>query len=317
MGGPIDPIFAGMPRSGVWPADPAEPVPSPTTLFPPERHAGGNGLAADRAAAADRVAAGDRAEAAARASHAPSPTSTDGASGYGEALAAAGAAGAAMSSADPSSSDHPGPGFWDDLPGDEAPAPAPAAPTLDLAIPREPGPPAGLDPGTILDAGEAALASGDYASAALHLGLVVRVAPSIAPAVLAAIGETPDAGLQMVRGDAYRVLGRELDARRAYELAMSSAGAPSPSSGVDPSQAEGVPGDPSWPVASIWPVGPPGPATPAVASDDAEPPPFLKARPWSTRLDPPETRTRPEDRCLASTRRLTASTTTTHSPGRP
>ncbi len=93
----------------------------------------------------------------------------------------------------------------------------------------------------------------------------MRVAPSIAPAVLAAIGETPDAGLQMVRGDAYRVLGRELDARRAYELAMSSAGAPSPSSGVDPSQAEGVPGGPSWPVASIWPVGPPGPATPAVA----------------------------------------------------
>ncbi len=282
MGGPIDPIFAGMPRSGVWPADPAEPVPSPTTLFPPERHAGGNGLAAERAAAADRVAAGDRAEAAARASHDPAPFGRDGEAAHGEALAATGAA---MTPAGPASSDHLGPGFWDDLPGDEAPTTA--APTPDLAIPREPGPPAGLDPGTILDAGEAALAAGDYASAALHLGLVVRVAPSIAPAVLAAIGDTPDAGLQMVRGDAYRVLGRELDARRAYELAMSSAGAPPPSSGVDPSHPGGSPGDPSWPVASIWPVGLAGPAAPADASGEAEPPPFLKARPWSRRLDPP------------------------------
>ena len=78
-------------------------------------------------------------------------------------------------------------------------------------------------PRPILDAGEAALAAGDYASAALHLGLAVRVAPELAPVILEAIGDTPDAGLQMVRGDAYRAVGRETDARRAYEAAMAAA----------------------------------------------------------------------------------------------
>jgi hypothetical protein len=92
----------------------------------------------------------------------------------------------------------------------------------------------------------------------------------------------------MVRGDAYRVLGREVDARRAYELAMSSAATAPPSPDVDPSQPGSSPGDPSWPVASIWPVGLPEPTIRADAPDDVEPPPFLKARPWSTRLDPPE-----------------------------
>ena len=61
-------------------------------------------------------------------------------------------------------------------------------------------------------------------SSSLHLGLAVRVAPSIAPVILEAIGDIPDAGLQMVRGDAYRAVGRETDARRAYEAAMAASG---------------------------------------------------------------------------------------------
>ncbi len=55
--GPIDPVFAGMPRSAVWPADPAEPVPSPATLFPPDRaaHPGDGDAPVTDAAAEDDV----------------------------------------------------------------------------------------------------------------------------------------------------------------------------------------------------------------------------------------------------------------------
>ena len=41
LDGPIDPVFAGMPRSAVWPADAAEPPPTAATLFRPR--AGGRG----------------------------------------------------------------------------------------------------------------------------------------------------------------------------------------------------------------------------------------------------------------------------------
>ena len=179
---PIDAVFAGMPRSGVWPADPAEPVPSPTTLFPPDRGSGQNGADAD-ASARWVLPAVDPAVVAAMAA-APAPE----------------------------------PGFWD------IPVVAPGDDTT--SVPAASSAPTGLEPRLILDAGEAALAAGDLAGAALHLGLAVRVAPSIAPVVLEAIGETPDAGLQMVRGDAYRAVGRETDARRAYEAAIRIASSP-------------------------------------------------------------------------------------------
>ncbi len=188
MDGPIDPIFAGMPRSGVWPGDPAEPVPIPATLFPPDRVAGSN---------ADPDAGG--------------PTFV---------LPPADPEDAAAGRAIPGPNDQE-PGFWPLVEVAEATAAATGAPVF--APP--PMPPEGLDAAAILDAGEAALAAGDMAGAALHLGLVVRVAPSTAPAILDVIGDTPDAGLQMVRGDALRAIGREGDARDAYAIAMAAAGA--------------------------------------------------------------------------------------------
>ena len=195
MGGPIDPIFAGMPRSGVWPADPAEPVPSPTTLFPPERTTGS-------------IVSGPDTEVA--------PTA--------DPVAAAATARVVAASSDASGADQE-PGFWDlpvaDPAATAAAAAAAAVVAADPNASLEPAPVSGLDAIAILDAGEAALAAGDLAGAALHLGLAVRVSPAIAPAILEAIGETPDAGLQMVRGDAYRAVGRETDARRAYAAAMA------------------------------------------------------------------------------------------------
>jgi hypothetical protein len=57
---------------------------------------------------------------------------------------------------------------------------------------------------------------GDAPTAALHLGLALRLAPSVAPAVLDALGESQARELAFVRGDAYRLLGREREARAAY-----------------------------------------------------------------------------------------------------
>jgi hypothetical protein len=241
-----------MPRSGVWPADPAEPVPSPTTLFPTDRSMPGHVLTTE---ATRRATATSAAAAAAASGDKASAT----APGAGAAHAGAGLAAPMPTGTATLSTDHAGPGFWDDLPGEEPQATG-SAPPADLALPREPGPPGGLDPAAILDAGEAALVAGDYATAALHLGLVVRVSPAIAPAVLAAIGDTPDAGLQMVRGDAYRVLGREVDARRAYEAAMAAA-----------------PGSPAAHAVDDLP----GPGTPSgEQADDVDLPPFLTGRLW-------------------------------------
>lgn len=165
--GSIDAIFAGMPRSNVWPPDADEPPPAAPTLFdrgpepeaPPERVA----LAPERPAT--DPAAGP-----------PTPT---------------------------------GPvtlGFWD---ADEAPDPGP----IDLP-----------DPALELEAGRAALVAGSLDQAALRFGIALRLAPSLALAVLEATAGARGPALAMVRGDAYRLAGHETDAREAY--AVASQGGP-------------------------------------------------------------------------------------------
>jgi hypothetical protein len=86
-----------------------------------------------------------------------------------------------------------------------------------------------------LDLGRAALATGDLAAAALQLGLVLRLTPTLAPAVVTLLADRHDPALAFIRGDAYRLLGRELEARRAYADAV-----PRPSS-PDPDRPEGDP----------------------------------------------------------------------------
>ena len=187
--GAIDPVFAGMPRSSVWPSDPAEPVPSPTTLFPPERT--DSVIEADREGAA-HSAAEDRVMAEAV---------------IAEAAAAADASAASI-----------GPGLWD---LEEAAAAAAAA-----AAPDIPSTPPELEPSALFDAGRTALEAGDHPTAAVNLGLVVRMTPGLAPAILSLIGDPTDAGLLLVQGDAYRAIGHEFEATRAYAAARSAASTP-------------------------------------------------------------------------------------------
>jgi hypothetical protein len=158
--GSIDAIFAGMPRSGVWPGDADEPPASAPTLFDraPEEPAQPGAIVPDAP---------------------PTPT--------------------------PAPASPPVPttlGFWDDDAVDPGPAELP-------------------DPALELEAARSALVAGALPEAALRFGLALRLAPALAPAVLEATAGARDPILIMVRGDAYRLAGAEMDAREAYAIAAS------------------------------------------------------------------------------------------------
>lgn len=68
----------------------------------------------------------------------------------------------------------------------------------------------------------------DRGRAAVELSIVLRSEPSLAPAVLELLGKSPDppasrsaAALEIVRGDAYRLIGRPREAEQAYGRAIS------------------------------------------------------------------------------------------------
>jgi hypothetical protein len=205
--GSIDAIFAGMPRSPAWPPDPAAPPPSPTTMFD-SPHPGRGTAGRPARSVASPVA---------REAAAPPKESQD---VPGQAVSETGA------------------GLWDEDLAAAAEAEAESAAAVDASLPTG---------DEALDTGRDLLASGDTAGAALQLSLVLRIAPALAPAVIDLLGDQQDAGLAFVRGDAYRLVGRELDARRAYADAARPADAsgsaepPSSDGQPDPSSSEGDP----------------------------------------------------------------------------
>lgn len=215
--GSIDLLFAGMPRAAVWPPDAAAPPPSPTTMFDPPRRAPSvvhRHPMPHGEAAADAPAPGVMGEA-------PVEPSGD---------------------ADASTI-----GLW------EATAAAPGADVApDLATDVEAGGEAD-DPGdlpvgdTELGLGRAALDAGDGDEAAFRLGLVLRVSPALAPAVLDLVQGRTERGMTLVRGDAYRLVGREIEARRAFAEAAHGGSwpPPAPDSSTDPSTDPTPEGDPA------------------------------------------------------------------------
>ena len=78
------------------------------------------------------------------------------------------------------------------------------------------------DPQLALEAGRTALGDGRIAAGALHLALALRLAPALAPAVLDALAPYDAPELALVKGDAYRLVGHERDARLAFAEAASS-----------------------------------------------------------------------------------------------
>jgi tetratricopeptide (TPR) repeat protein len=191
--GSIDALFAGMPRSAVWPADAAEPPPTAGTLFhqepgpAPNRRAGDvdPGVVAARATSADE-----------RRGSTVATTLTL--------------------------------GFWDADRGTAAPV---------AALP---------DPGSELEAARAALRSGSTDEAVLRFALALRLAPALAPAILESTDGLAGPAISVVRGDAYRLVGLESEAKRAYAAAAWSGPRDrrGRSDGTSRRSAEAVPGDP-------------------------------------------------------------------------
>ena len=98
---------------------------------------------------------------------------------------------------------------------------------------------------TELDLGRAALEAGDADEAAVRLGLVLRVAPALAPAVLDLVEGRTERGMALVRGDAYRLVGREIEARRAFAEAASGGSWPPPAPDHEPDTLRDEPADPA------------------------------------------------------------------------
>jgi hypothetical protein len=178
--GRIDRVFAGMPRSAVWPPDAAEPPPTAGTLF-------------------HRDTDDDSSIAALRRATTNAPATT----------AAAGSGVAAGSPKDGSN-------------GTTAAGESPAGPlTLGFWDADSGVPPTGEmpDPDEAFHAGRTALVAGAVEEAAFRFSLALRFAPALAPAVLEAVDGARSVPLIMVRGDAYRLVGHEAEARQAYALA--------------------------------------------------------------------------------------------------
>ena len=82
--------------------------------------------------------------------------------------------------------------------------------------------------------GQAALAAGDATNAALRLGVAVRLEPGFAQAVVDAVGPRPaDRRSPSLAGDALRLLGRETEARAAFDVARGASPAPAADPAAD------------------------------------------------------------------------------------
>ena len=123
------------------------------------------------------------------------------------------------------------------------------------------------------------LEAGDPMMAALHFGVAIRLAPASATSVLDAIGDRQELPLQLVRGDALRLLGLEGDAGRAYQSVASALGAPKPVRLATPEPTTQASAEPEAPTASAEPEAsaepiasaePEAPSKPSVA----DPPPI-------------------------------------------
>ncbi|MBF6606768.1 MAG: hypothetical protein IVW53_14460 [Chloroflexi bacterium] len=89
-----------------------------------------------------------------------------------------------------------------------------------------------------LEAAQADLARDDWPAAAVRLALVLRIAPVLAPAVLDVVRPLAGGSFEIIRGDAYRLVGREIEAALAYRAAADELERPSRSASV-PSRNHG------------------------------------------------------------------------------
>ena len=222
-GGAIDPIFAGMPRAPVWPPDAAAPAPAPTTLFgPPHGPAVDAGERGSEPAGTPDAAAGEDGSEDDR-------TSTI-ALWDAEALADDDGTGRSGTDRD-AGVDAPDGDASDLVDGARGQGFEPTAAPADLPFGDEE-----------LERARVALADGDVGRAAVHLAFVLRLTPALASIVVELVGTRREPGLAFVRGDAYRLVGRETEALHAFaDAARPDTELPGPddiSGGADPAPTE-------------------------------------------------------------------------------
>jgi len=209
--GSLDPVFAGMKRSSIWPVDAGTAVGPVGVLFDdlhpmPVADAGDDRRSTDRRAGAEPT-------------HAP------------------------VDPAVPSAIDAY-PGLWDEsVDGD-----------LDAAAAS------GVDPGELFARAQAALDVGQPATAATALILALRASPSLAPAVLDLLSGRAEPILVLVRGDAQRIVGREVEAMRDHASAanriVEDSAAPSRDLNAGAAEPDPTPPEPEVPAADS--IDPPG-----------------------------------------------------------
>jgi hypothetical protein len=217
----LDPVFAGMPRRAPWPA-------SAWSSAEPET------------AAPARVSVAPPAVAAAPAPAAPAPEP--------EPVAIEPEPAAPAPDVEPT----PEPPLVAEMPAAPETLAAPETPAARETLPV-PGEAAAV---AEVESGRGYLQSGDPMMAALHFGVAIRLAPITAIAVFEAIGDRRDLPLQLVRGDAQRLLGLEADAGSTYLSVASALGAGK--TAVPEPAPEAVEERPTSPAAE-----PPAPASPA------------------------------------------------------
>ena len=196
--GSLDPVFAGMQRSPIWPDDPGSPSTPVGVLFD-DLHPGP--LAVRPLAGAVRTEGRPVARTGAAGPLRAAPAHRE------EATRAGSAHGEGHGPIDP---DVPaalagGQSLW----GDDA---ADAVADADEA----------LDPTVLFHRARVALDEGRAAEAATGLILALRASPGLAPAVLDLLSGRSESILALVRGDAQWVVGREVEAMRDHAVAAGA-----------------------------------------------------------------------------------------------
>lgn len=196
----LDSIFRGIRPSSYWPATSAMTGEPAGTLFGGPRPGSTAGTAGVTGAAVlDRLAAAIDAE---------TPTMAAAASGLGGPDAQARSPGNFFREA---GDERVAPTLWsaaETLPASAGAAPKPSGAHLP-------------EPADELDAAREDLRAGRSAAGAIRLAVVLRLAPALAPAVLEALATLSGPSLELVRGDALRLVGYERDAQLAYAAAAA------------------------------------------------------------------------------------------------
>ena len=219
---PLERVFAGQPRSEVWPGPTDAEVQPVSTLFaglaPDPMRGGRIGLSGAPAVSTGHVRPLE-------------PLLASGQMDPWESLPTSSGAAA-------ESTPYESLSLGLDLDRVEAPRPAP--------VPTGAGPTGGsggepFDPVAELDAARRAIAAGDLDRAGVRLAIILRARPALAPAVLDLARGVGGPAFDLVRGDALRMTGHEAAAQEAFAAAVRA---------VDEAES-GTPGGDVAPTSSV------------------------------------------------------------------